>query len=109
MILRWTITFDGNRPVNRVRISVYSTSTDMVPEVEVDSGLPMYNVSSLLPFTNYTFGVVACNEIGCGLQSDLSPAVLTLNDSKQLVYVAYSAKFKAKLMLYAFNHGTGDS
>ena len=80
MYLRWTITFNGNRPVNRARISIYSTG--MMPERIVSSGVTMYNVTDLLPFTNYSFGVVACNEIGCGLQSELSQVVMTLNDSK---------------------------
>ena len=79
--LRWAITFDGNRPVNRARISVYSAG--MTPnEREVRSEDTMYNVTDLLPFTNYSFGVVACNEIDCGLQSDRSQVVMTVNDSK---------------------------
>ena len=80
MYIRWAITFDGNRPVNRARISIYST--ELMPERLVSSGETTYNVSNILPFTNYSFGVVACNEIGCGMQSELSPNVMTLNDSK---------------------------
>ena len=78
--LSWAIAFSGNRPVSGARISIYST--EMMPNREVMSGATMYNVSDLSPFTNYSFGVVACNEIGCGMQSDRSQDVRTLNDSK---------------------------
>ena len=79
----WTITFNGNRDVCSARISIYST--EMMPERELMSGDTTYNVTNLSLFTNYSFGIVACNEIGCGLQSNLSQMVMTLNDSKYLI------------------------
>ena len=78
--ISWTISFNGNRNVSSARISIYST--EMTPERELMSGNTTYNITNLSPFTNYSFGVVACNEIGCGLQSNLSRMVMTLNDSK---------------------------
>ena len=81
MYLGWNITFNGNRDVNGARISIYSTE-NLPGERMVMSGVTRNNITGLSPFTNYSFGVVACNEIGCGLQSELSPVVRTLNDSK---------------------------
>ena len=80
--ISWTISFDGNRAVSRARISIYSPDLEMTPERELMSGDTTYNITNLSPFTNYSFGVVACNEIGCGLQSNFSRVVMTLNDSK---------------------------
>ena len=81
MSIQWSITFNGNRPVNRVIIS----ANNVADSLELNTMATSYNVSTqLLPFTNYTFAVVACNEIGCSTQSDLSQTVMTLNDSKSI-------------------------
>jgi hypothetical protein len=80
MYISWIITFAGNRDVSSARISIYSG--EMTSERELMTGDTTYNVTELTPFTNYSFGVVACNEIDCGLQSNLSQVIMTLNDSK---------------------------
>ena len=82
--IRWSIFFDGNRPVNGVYISAYALGVN-ITQVRVETMETSFNVTKLLPFTNYTFGVVACNEIGCSTQSELSDSIRTLNDSKSQV------------------------
>ena len=81
----WSIPFNGNRPINRVVISASSTGPGQDPLVfEICTMSTTYNISSgILPFTNYTILVVACNIIGCSRQSNPSKPFMTLNDSKQ--------------------------
>ena len=89
--ITWSITFNGNRPVNRVIILANSTA-DML-EFTVNTMATSYNVSTqLLPLTSYTFTVVACNVIGCSIRSDLSQTVMTLNDSKS-IYKYHAIKY----------------
>ena len=79
--MNWIIPFNGNRQVNKVYVSVYNFG--IINErnySEITDAC--YTITQLLPFTNYTFGVVLCNEIGCSEQSNMSGAITTLNDSK---------------------------
>ena len=46
-----------------------------------------YNITILRPLNNYTFGVVACNEIGCSSQSDLSLTVMTHDSEFNIMFV----------------------
>ena len=92
--LRWTPTFDGNRPVTS--FTLYVSSVDVsdnftligsfnASDLMTSEGRFMYNISNreiILPFTNYSFTVVSCNEIGCSDQSDPSPAIRTDEDRK---------------------------
>ena len=102
--ISWSITFNGNRPVNRVIISANSAANRV--EFTVNTMATSYNVSTLLlPFTSYTFAVVACNVVGCSTQSDLSPAVMTLSDSKSISYTRFCLKSYLQqlyLPLYSF-------
>ena len=82
--ITWSITFNGNRPVKRVIILANSTADSF--EFTVNTMATSYNVSTqLLSLTSYTFTVVACNVIGCSIQSNLSQTVMTLNDSKSKI------------------------
>ena len=90
--LRWTTTFNGNRPVTSV--SLYIRSVDISDNFTLLRSLNandlmtsemnfVYNVSDgavIFPQTRYSFTVVSCNEIGCSDQSDPSPVVITLRD-----------------------------
>ena len=82
--INWIIPFNGNRAVNGVYISDYSLGIIYEQILQNSSEITdaSYNISQLLPFTNYTFGVVLCNEIGCSERSNMSGAITTLNDSK---------------------------
>ena len=61
MSISWSITFNGNRPVNRVIISANSAANRV--EFTVNTMATSYNISTLLlPFTSYTFAVVASSE-----------------------------------------------
>ena len=91
LALRWTPTFDGNRPitsflVNQQNINLTSSvslGTLQVSNLMFRDGNFMYNVTTgILPFTNYNFNVQACNLLGCGNVSQLSPTVMTLPDGK---------------------------
>ena len=91
LALRWTPTFDGNRPItsfmvnlqNINRTSSVSLATLQVSNLMFRDGNFMYNVTTgILPFTNYNFTVRACNVLGCGNVSQTSPTVMTLPDGK---------------------------
>ena len=94
--LRWTPTFDGNRPVLRfiLHIRNVNMTEDFMPVENLTASALMmsgssfmYNVSResvVLPFTRYSFRVVSCNEIGCSDQSQESDDVQTLQDSEYL-------------------------
>jgi len=92
--LRWTSTFDGNRPVLGFMVYIcdvnnsgnFTLVTNLTASTLMTKGNSfMYNVSGedvVLPFTQYSFRVVSCNEIGCSEQSPDSPVVLTGQDSE---------------------------
>ncbi len=94
VVLSWTLSFDGNRPVTN--FSLYIRSVDVSDSFTLISTLNsgdmmssagelMYNVSMqgvILPYTNYSFTVDACNDIGCSNQSDLSPVVTSDQDGE---------------------------
>ena len=94
VVLHWTPSFDGNRPVTNFSLYIQSVDTSdsvtlistLVPSNLMSSaGELMYNVSMqgvILPYTNYSFTVDACNNIGCSNQSDPSPVVTTDQDGK---------------------------
>ena len=90
LALRWTPTFDGNRPITSFIIyqqDINVTSSFMpVGTLEVGSlmfrnGSFRYNISEdIIPFNNYQFAVQACNVLGCGNVSSPSPTAMTLPD-----------------------------
>ena len=93
--VRWTPTFDGNRPVSS--FILYITSEDVFDDLTQMRTLNLsilmsaggnfrYNVSDgtvIYPMRHYSFTIVSCNEIGCSNQSQPSPAVQTLKDGKK--------------------------
>ena len=92
LALRWTPTFDGNRPITSFVIyrqninqtsSFMSLGTLQASNLMFRDGNFMYNVTTdILPFTNYNFTVRTCNVLGCGNVSQPSPTVMTLSDGK---------------------------
>ncbi len=94
VVLGWTPSFDGNRPVTNFSLYIRSVDTSdsftlistITPSNLMSSaGELTYNVSMqgvILPYTNYSFTVDTCNNIGCSNQSDPSPVVTTDQDGK---------------------------
>ena len=92
LALKWTPTFDGNRPITSFLVNLQNinqTSSFMplgtlqVSNLMFCDGNFMYNVTTgILPFTNYNFNVQACNLLGCGNPSQPSPTVMSLPDGK---------------------------
>ena len=91
--LRWSLSYDGNRPVTN--FSLYIRSVDVsvnfnllirslsADDLTTPEGNVIFNISDsgrILPYTNYSFTVVSCNEIGCSDQSDPSPIIRTDQD-----------------------------
>ncbi len=91
VILSWTPSFDGNKPVTNFSLYIrdqfllvdvsdsFTLISTLIPTDLMNSaGELMYNVSMqgvILPYTNYSFTVDACNDIGCSNQSDPSSVV----------------------------------
>ena len=93
--LRWTPSFDGNRPVTSFLVFIHSSVVSVnftvfnPDDLMTSDGSVMYNISSndrILPYTNYSFTVKSCNEIGCSDQSDPSPTVESSQDGKSKLY-----------------------
>ena len=94
--LRWTPTFDGNRPVTAFNIYIQNVNEtnnftlliQLEPRALMrDGGSFMFNVtdqSVVLPFIQYSFRVDACNEIGCSDQSVPSGMIRTNEDSESV-------------------------
>ena len=94
VVLSWTPSFDGNRPVTNFSLYIRSVDvSDSSPlistlnpsDLMTSAGELLYNVSMqgvILPYTNYSFTMDACNDIGCSNQSDLSPVVTSDQDGK---------------------------
>ncbi len=92
VILSWILSFDGNRPVTNFSLYIRSVDvSDSFPLISTlnpsnlvsSAGELMYNISMqrvILPYTNYSFTVDTCNDIGCSNQSDPSPVVTTLQE-----------------------------
>ena len=91
--LRWSPSYDGNRPVTN--FSLYIRSVDVsvnftllirylsADDLTTPEGNINFNISDsdrVLPYTNYSFTVVSCNEIGCSDQSDPSFVIRTNQD-----------------------------
>ncbi len=87
VVLSWTPSFDGNRPVTNFSLYIRSVdvsdsftliSTLIPTDLMNSAGELMYNVSMqgvILPYTNYSFTVDGCNDIGCSNRSDPSSVV----------------------------------
>ncbi len=94
MVLYWTPSFDGNRPVTNFSLYIRSVdvsdqftliSTLVAGDLMSSAGELMYNISMqgvIVPYTNYSFTVDACNDIGCSNQSNPSPVVITNEDGE---------------------------
>ena len=94
VVLSWTLSFNGNRPVTN--FSLYIRSVDVSDsftlistlnpgDIMSSAGELLYNTSMqgvILPYTNYSFTVDACNNIGCSNQSDPSPVITSHQDGK---------------------------
>ena len=98
VVLSWTPSFDGNRPVTNFSLYIRSVdvsdsftliSTVIPSDLMSSAGELLYNISMqgiILPYTNYSFTVDACNDIGCSNQSDPSPVVTSDQDGKAGLY-----------------------
>ena len=90
--VRWTPTFDGNSPVlnfilygRNINTSMNSMGNLTASTLMTTGSSFMFNISRVgvvLPFTEYSFRVASCNEIGCSDQSLVSPTIQTLQDSE---------------------------
>ena len=98
--LRWSLSYNGNRPVTK--FSLYIRSVDgsvdftllirylSADDLTTTEGNIIFIISDsdrILPYTNYSFTVVSCNEIGCSDQSDPSPVIRTDQDGMSLFTV----------------------
>ena len=83
--IRWQPEFDGNRPVQQFVLYQRILDGDFLIAKTLDVDVPMfvdgfyrYNVSGgILAFTNYSFAVQSCNELGCSDFSDASEQIRT--------------------------------
>ena len=94
VVLSWTLSFDGNRPVTNFSLYIRSVdvsdsftliSTLNPSDLMSSAGELLYNISMqgvILPYTNYSFTVDACNTIGCSNQSDPSLVITSHQDGK---------------------------
>ena len=92
IVVHWTPSFDGNRPVTSVSLYIRSVDVSdnftLIRSLNANDLMPSegnlsYNVSVgtiIFPQTRYSFTVVSCSEIGCSDQSASSPVVTTLRD-----------------------------
>ena len=98
--LRWTPTFDGNRPVTAFNIYIQNVNEteNFTFLIQLEPGALMRDGSSfrfnitdqsvVFPFVQYSFRVDACNEIGCSNQSDPSE-VIRINEDRELKIVGF--------------------
>ena len=111
--LRWTPTFDGNRPVTAFNIYIQNVNEteNFTSLIQLEPGALMrdggsfrFNItdqSVVFPFIQYSFRVDACNEIGCSEQSDPSEVIRTNEDSESIVDVhVYRHKLFNDVLLY---------
>ncbi len=92
VVLCWTPSFDGSKPV--IRFSLYISSEEdfnrftLITTLSADGlmnsrGELMFNISMqgvINPYTNYSFTVDACSDIGCSNQSEPSSVIRTNED-----------------------------
>ena len=110
--LRWTPTFDGNRPVTAFNIYIQNVNEtenftfliQLDPEALMrDGGSFRFNItdqSVVFPFFQYSFRVDACNEIGCSEQSDPSEVIRTNEDSESIVLMYMYIDTSYSMMRY---------
>ena len=81
LTLEWTAVFVEHKPIEKYTIAQKSPSaSDRNITLENDKqGMPFlsiqHSISDILPFTNYSFSVRACNHIGCS--DDSKPVLVT--------------------------------
>ena len=114
--LRWTPTFDGNRPVTTFNIYIQNVnetenSTFLIqlePEALMRDGssfrFNITNQSVVFPFIQYSFRVNTCNEIGCSEQSDPSDMIRTNEDSELTDLIINECKWTLFTDLYTHTH-----
>ena len=85
VVIRWQPDFDGNRPIQRFILYQRVLNGNFVVATTLDVEVPMFvdgffrfNISvGILAFTNYSFAVEACNELGCSEMSAASEEIRT--------------------------------
>ena len=99
--LRWTPTFDGNRPVTAFNIYIQNinVSENFTYLIQLQAGVLMrdggsfrFNItdqSVVFPFIQYSIRVNTCNEIGCGNQSNPSEVIRTNEDSESIEHLPF--------------------
>ena len=110
--LRWSPSYDGNRPVTNFSVHIRSVdgfvnftlslSADDLTTTEGNTNFNISDSDRILPYTNYSFTVVSCNEIGCSDQSDPSPVIRTNQDGMspfQKLLLNYSGNVIAGVFL----------
>ncbi|KAL5487215.1 hypothetical protein EMCRGX_G019791 [Ephydatia muelleri] len=70
LLLTWMAGFSGNKPITSFNIygrNLNTSSPFQLVNNQTQTGQYFYNISSgIAPFTNYSFTVQACNQLGCG-------------------------------------------
>ncbi len=96
VVVHWTPSFDGNRPVTNFSLYIRSVdvsdqfiliSTLVAGDLTSSAGELMYNISMqgvIVPYTNYSFTVDACNDIVCSHPSNPSSVVRTNEDGERV-------------------------
>ena len=108
-MLSWVAPFDGNRPITqniiyfsssrqpnltqihpplgggRTRRQTTGVSSDPVPIVTLTDDPTTVIVSELIPFVEYSYTVVAVNEVGRSDMSQPSPSVQTEADGESIL------------------------
>ena len=82
LLLTWMAGFSGNKPITSFNIYGRNLNTSLPFQLVTQTGQYFYNISSgIAPFTNYSFTVQACNQLGCG-QSGAVVSTFTMLGSK---------------------------
>ncbi|KAL5487212.1 hypothetical protein EMCRGX_G019787 [Ephydatia muelleri] len=83
LLLTWMAGFSGNKPITSFNINEPNLNTSLPFQLvnnQTQTDQYFYNISSgIAPFTNYSFTVQACNQLGCG-QNGVVVFVFTLQD-----------------------------
>ena len=81
LVLRWEAPHDNNAPIQRYEVMYMEPSFVEGDLMKVNTTIEIANITDLFPGVDYTFTVIAYNEIGPSVPSD-PLTVRTLDEGK---------------------------
>ena len=102
MVLEWKIPFDGNRKISNFNLTYFINGSKLETTMRelLFSNMTSYNVTSLKPYSKYTFEMTATNEIGV---SDVSLVYVNTSEDSKSFFIFLTIEKYDNLVSFPFS------